>query len=141
MIQTLPILRRGVVYESLDTVELLHHRTQTAVAKIGQANTGMIRRDAKLMHESAAKLRKFSCDDLIERCEAAGDLFLHGSPPLFPGGHSQSPLDYVTHLSATTGLPHALVKRNMFKIHQVLTNMRTILHGLMRGLDLSVINF
>jgi hypothetical protein len=43
-------------------------------------------------------------------------------------------------LSATSGLPHNMVRRNMAKIHNALVNMRTILNGLTRGLDLSVLD-
>jgi acyl-CoA reductase-like NAD-dependent aldehyde dehydrogenase len=46
----------------------------------------------------------------------------------------------VQQLSATTGMPHALVRRNMAKIAGVMTEMRTVLRGLTRGLDLSVLD-
>ena len=38
-------------------------------------------------------------------------------------------------LSATSGLPHVMVRRNMAKIHDALANMRPMLNGLTRGLD------
>ncbi len=50
----------------------------------------------------------------------------------------QSPDDYVSQLSATTGMPHVLVRRNMVKIASVLTRMSTVLGGLTRGLDLGL---
>ena len=43
-------------------------------------------------------------------------------------------------LSRTSGLPHVMVRRNMGKIHHALTHMATVLNGLSRGLDLSVID-
>jgi hypothetical protein len=55
-------------------------------------------------------------------------------------GQTQSPQEYVEALSATSGLPHALVRRNMTKIHQVFTEMPTILRGLTRGMDLNIID-
>ena len=33
-----------------------------------------------------------------------------------------------------------MVRRNMAKIHHALTNMRTVLNGLTRGLDLSILD-
>ena len=33
-------------------------------------------------------------------------------------------------LSATSGLPHVMVRRNMAKIHQALARMKTVLNGL-----------
>ena len=43
-------------------------------------------------------------------------------------------------LSATTGLPHVLVRRNMEKIRGVLDRIETVLAGLTRGLDLAVLD-
>src|SRR5205085_4726812 len=42
--------------------------------------------------------------------------------------------------SATSGLPHVMVRRNMQKIHYALTHMATVLNGLTRGLPLEVID-
>ena len=42
----------------------------------------------------------------------------------------QSPDDYVKQVSATTGLPHVLARRNMRKIRTMLAEMGSVLHGL-----------
>src|SRR6185503_4899850 len=55
-------------------------------------------------------------------------------------GHTQSPQQYIETLSSTSGLPHVMVRRNMEKIHLALTNMKTVLNGLSRGLDLSILD-
>src|SRR5205814_2866043 len=55
-------------------------------------------------------------------------------------GHLQGPEDYVKTLSATSGLPHVMVRRNMQKINYALTHMRTVLNGLTRGLPMEVID-
>jgi len=55
-------------------------------------------------------------------------------------GQTQSPGAYVESLSATSGLPHSLVRRNMAKIQQVFTEMPTILRGLTRGLESAVLD-
>ncbi len=52
----------------------------------------------------------------------------------------QAPGDYVLQLTATTGMPHALVRRNMQRVAGVMREMRTVLRGLTRGLDLSVLD-
>ena len=65
---------------------------------------------------------------------------LFRSLPLGDRGHTQSPQQYVETLSATSGLPWVMVRRNMAKIHHALTHMRTVLTGLTRGLDLSIID-
>ena len=77
--------------------------------------------------------------DLIAISAKAGELFLHGELPLGEG-HLQSAEDYVRTLSATSGLPFVMVRRNMQKIHHALTNMRVVLNGLTRGLPLEVID-
>ena len=51
----------------------------------------------------------------------AADIFFNDSLPL--GDATQSPEEYVTQLSATTGMPFTLVRRNMKKIHAALAEM------------------
>jgi acyl-CoA reductase-like NAD-dependent aldehyde dehydrogenase len=77
---------------------------------------------------------------LLEICSRAGELFMSGTLRLGDKGHTQTADQYVAMLSATSGLPHVLVRRNMNKITQALTQMRTILNGLTRGLDLSILD-
>jgi hypothetical protein len=141
----LPILRQGRVYESLDTAEITSVRTGATVAVISQANAGLIRRDlgrAGGSGPSAAAweaLRAVPTVRLLEIAARAGELFMTAELPLGEGGR-QSPEAYVAVLSETSGLPHSLCRRNMAKIHQVLTEMPGVLRGLTRGLDLSVLD-
>ncbi|MGE0131668.1 MAG: aldehyde dehydrogenase family protein, partial [Blastocatellales bacterium] len=48
--------------------------------------------------------------------------------------------DYVRQLSATTGMPHVLVRKNMSKISGVMAEMKSVLDGLTRGLDLKILD-
>jgi hypothetical protein len=134
---SIPILRHGKVYESLDKTQLTDIRTEVVVAQVSQANAGMIRRDSR--NASRDLLRQIPTEKLIHICQEAGRLFMEEDLPL-GGGTSQSPQSYVECLSATTGMPHALVRRNMQKIHQVFTQMNTILRGLTRGLEWRVLD-
>lgn len=134
----IPVLRRGQVYESLEKVEIKSVRTGESVVKISHANAGIIRRDMRRIGDARAALRKFSCAELVAIAKKAGEHFLHSTLPL--GDQTQSPQDYIEQLSATSGLPHILIRRNMGKIYQVFTEMETILRGLTRGLDLTVID-
>jgi Aldehyde dehydrogenase family len=136
----LPALRRGRPYESLDKTEVRDHRTGEVKATVSQVNAGIIRKDLQRVAESRAALKKFTTAQLIEISAKAGELFLNGTLPLGDKGHTQSPRDYLETLSATSGLPHVMVKRNMAKIHHALTNMKTVLNGLTRGLDLSILD-
>ena len=136
----IPALRRGRPYESLDQLNVLDHRTGRTLVTISQVNAGIIRKDLARIVESRAALKKFTTAQLIEICAKAGELFLNGTLPLGDKGHTQSAQEYLETLSATSGLPHVMVRRNMAKIHHALTNMRTILNGLTRGLDLAILD-
>jgi len=100
-------------------------------------NAGIIRKDLARLAESRAALRQATAEQLLEICRRAGEEFLHGTLPLGDRGDTQSPEQFVETLSATSGLPWRLVRRNMDRIHQALVNMRAILGGLTRGLDLA----
>jgi acyl-CoA reductase-like NAD-dependent aldehyde dehydrogenase len=136
----IPILRHGVPYESLDIIRIPHHRTRATYAGMRQANGGVIRRDLRdgTQADARAALAKLPFEQLLDICRRAADHFLHDTLPL--GDAQQSPDEYVRQLSATTGMPHALVRRNMAKIAGVMTEMRTVLRGLTRGLDLSLLD-
>src|SRR6476659_9308452 len=136
----LPVLRQGKPYQSMDTVEIRGVRTGAQVATVSQANAGLIRRDLRRMEAAREALRAVPAAELLAICARAGEQFMEAALPLGEDGGTQSPGEYVEALSATSGLPHALCRRNMAKIHQVLTQMPTILRGLTRGLDLGVID-
>ena len=136
----IPVIRRGKPYESLDQTKVADHRTGAVLATVSQVNAGIIRKDLGRIAESRAALKKFSVAQLIDISAKAGELFLNGKLAFGDKGHTQGPDDYVNTLSSTSGLPHVMVKRNMAKIHHALTNMRTILNGLTRGLDLTILD-
>ncbi len=136
----LPVLRRGRPYESLDKTNIVDHRTGASLVTLSQVNAGIVRKDLARMGESRAALKKFTTAQLLEICARAGELFLNGSLPLGDQGHAQSAGEYLETLSATSGLPHVMVRRNMAKIHHALTQMRAVLNGLTRGLDLSILD-
>jgi acyl-CoA reductase-like NAD-dependent aldehyde dehydrogenase len=56
------------------------------------------------------------------------------------GNGSQSFDDYVKQLSATTGMPVTYCKTNADKIRRVLAELDTVLAGLTRGLDLTLLD-
>lgn len=136
----IPALRRGKPYESLETSQLSDYRTGTPLVSISQVNAGIIRKDLGRVKEARAALKKFTTAQLLEICAKAGEMMLNGTLPLGTGGQTQSPEQYVETLSSTSGLPHIMVRRNLMKIHYALTHMRTILNGLTRGLDLSILD-
>jgi hypothetical protein len=134
----LPILRRGEPYRSLDVARVPHYRTREAFVEVSQANVGLISRDLLRQSESREALARFHVEELLDLCARAAEFFMHDALPL--GETEQTPQDYVRQLSGTTGLPHALVRRNMEKIRSVLAELRQVLGGLTRGLDLRLLD-
>jgi len=133
-----PILRQGEPYKSLDVARVPHHQTRELFVEISQANSGLIRRDLRDQKTAREKLAGFSTADLIEICSRAADHFLNAPLPL--GDDVQTPDDYVRQVSATTGMPHVLARKNMDKIHGVLAQAGVVLNGLTRNLDWEVLD-
>ena len=136
----LPVLRLGRAYESLDKVEVKDHRTGEVKALVSTVNGGLVKRDLAKIGSARAALKKFTVAQLMEMSAQAGELFLNGTLPFGDRGHTQTAQQYIETLSQTSGLPHVMVKRNMTKIHYALTNMKFVLNGLSRGLDLSILD-
>jgi hypothetical protein len=136
----LPVLRLGRSYESLDKFEVKDHRNGELKATVSSVHAGIIRKDLGNIAASRAALKQFTCAQLIELSARAGEQFLKGTLPCGDRGHTQSPQRYIETLSDTSGLPQVIVRRNMAKIHHALASMKTVLHGLTRGLDLGIID-
>jgi acyl-CoA reductase-like NAD-dependent aldehyde dehydrogenase len=132
----IPILRHGQPYDSLEKVTLTHHATGEPFATVSQANAGMIVRDIRRMDDRI--LESLTLEKLLAICKQAADIFMTATLPLGEG--KQSFDDYVAALSGTTGMPVAYCKANADKIRRVLADMQTILAGLSRGCDLSILD-
>src|SRR5580658_7410156 len=133
-----PILRKGVPYRSLDVVKTPHHRTKETFVELSQANVGLIRRDLLDQKTPREALAKYSTAELIDISKRAADIFFNDTLPV--GDASQSPDEYVTQLSATTGMPFTLVRRNMKKIHAALAEMEQVIAGLTRKIPYEVLD-
>lgn len=134
---TLPVLRWGEPYESLESDEVVHFSTGEPIAKVNQAGGGIIQRDMRKAQRARSVLRQFSCDELVQRVGKAADLFEQQTVPL--GDGQQSPDEFVHAQSASTGLPEHMCRANMSKNSFVLRNMGDILDALTRGLDLNIL--
>jgi acyl-CoA reductase-like NAD-dependent aldehyde dehydrogenase len=115
-----------------------HHQTRELFVEISQANTGLIRRDLRDQRTGREKLAALSTSELIDICARAADHFRSDSLPL--GDDLQTPDDYVRQVSATTGMPHVLARRNMAKICGVLAEIRNVLNGLTRNIDWEILD-
>ncbi|HEX6215019.1 MAG TPA: hypothetical protein VFZ38_09390, partial [Vicinamibacterales bacterium] len=137
----LPILRWGVPYRSVNQVVTPHFRTREPFVSMSQANLGLIRRDLLRQGEARATLQRIPVADLIAMANGAAEHFLNDTLPLDPDSRStQTPQHYVEQVSVTTGMPFSNVRRNMMKVHGVLSKVDEVLAGLTRGLDLSVLD-
>ena len=136
----IPILRQGRVYKSLDTQIVTNVAGTEDIAEVSFACADMIKHDLLKMGEARAALKQFKCNDLVEICKKAADLFLTDTLPVGCNGEMQSPEDYVMHLAATSGLPYSLIRMNMKRLHGVMAQTDVILKGLTRGLDLDVLD-
>ncbi|HWS88308.1 MAG TPA: aldehyde dehydrogenase family protein [Pyrinomonadaceae bacterium] len=134
----IPILRWGEPYRSLQVARAVHYRTREPFVEVSQANVGLIRRDLRSQAEARAALAKFTVEELLAMCARAARHFAEDELPL--GEAAQTPEEYVRQVTATTGMPHALVRRNLVKIRGVLDTMGDVLRGLTRGLDLKVLD-
>lgn len=132
----IPILRAGKPYQSLEVTAVPHFRSGEAVAEVSQANRGLIARDLLQMAERQQILQAFPVRELLRICRGAAKHFREAALPL--GAASQSADDYIAQLSATTGMPQSLCRKNMDKIVLVLEEMEAVLGGLTRGLDLEI---
>lgn len=134
----IPLLRKGLRYKSLDVQRVPHYQTREPFVEISQANIGLIRRD--LLDQAAMKelLSSFSCAQLLKLCAQAAHHF--GEDSLSLGDEEQSPQDYIRQVSATTGLPYVLARKNMEKIRGVLAEIESVVNGLTRNLDLNALD-
>jgi aldehyde dehydrogenase family protein len=134
----IPILRQGEPYTSLDVSRVPHHRTRELFVEVSNANAGLIRRDLRDQSAIRRQLSRFSTAELIAICKRAADSFQNDTLPI--GDSLQSADDYVQQVSATTGLPHVLVRRNMLKIRSMLMEMENVLNGLTRNVAWDVLD-
>jgi len=124
----LPILRQGQPYYSLDVARVAHHRTREPFVEVSQANPGLIRRDLSKQDIPRSLLQKLTTRELVDICARAAEIF------------TDDPADYISQVSATTGLPYVLVERNMLKIKSMLASMESVLNGLTREVDWDILD-
>lgn len=134
----IPILRHGEPYTSLDVAIIPHHQTREMFVEVSQANAGLIRRDLRDQQMARATFARFSTAELVAMCRQAADYFLNETLSL--GTDPQTPEDYVKQVSATTGLPHVMARKNMQKIRSMFAEMENVLNGLTRNIDWDVLD-
>src|SRR5262245_32508312 len=125
---SLPIIRWGETYTSMETSEVVHFATGEPVARMSLANGGMVKRDLRKADHARRKLREIPIPELLKMAKKAGELYLNAELPIGEG--KQSPEQFVKQQSASTGLPEKLCRANMQKNLFVLSQMGEILQAL-----------
>ena len=134
----IPVIRWGKPYESLQQDPVVHFETGETLCTVHQANGGLIQMDLRKQQRARDVLREIPIATLVESCKKAADLYLTATLPL--GNGTQSPQEFCTIQSATTGLPEHMCAANMKKNHFVLSHMGDILEALTRGLPFDVLS-
>ena len=134
---SLPILRWGRPYTSLEQDTVVHFLTGEVLAQVSQANTGLLGRDLRQAQRARDVLTAIPVPDLVAIMKRAADLYLNATLPM--GDGEQSPDDFARQQSASAGLPEHMSKANMKKNHFVLSHMDQILDALTRGLPLDIL--
>lgn len=134
----IPVIRWGKPYESLEKHEVVHFETGEVLAKVHQANGGMLKMDRRFAQRARDLLRQIPIDELLAKCAKAADLYLTATLPL--GDGTQTPDEFCRIQSATTGIPEHMARFNMKKNHFVLAHMKEILEALTRGLPLEILS-
>ena len=88
----IPVLRWGKPYESLEVDEVKHFITGEPIAKVSQANGGIIGRDMRTAHRAREILRQIPIPELLEKVKKAGELYEKGTLPI--GDGTQSPDEF-----------------------------------------------
>lgn len=135
---TLPALRWGKQYKSLENLEVVHFDTGEPIAKIAQVNGGMLQMDYRHATKARKLLKEIPSAELIMRCKKAGQLFESATLPM--GDGTQSVEEFIHQQSASTGLPEHMCASNMKKNAFVLSNIDKILEALTRGLNLDILS-
>jgi acyl-CoA reductase-like NAD-dependent aldehyde dehydrogenase len=134
----IPALRFGKIYTSLEKAQLTHHVTGEPVAEVSQVTGSMIARDLGQVARLHKELAAIPVRDILAIYKKAADLFVNAKLPC--GDAELSFDDYVRNLSATTGSPMAFCRKNAMKVHYVLENVEEVMMGLMRGLDVDMLD-
>ncbi len=134
----IPILRWGRPYPSLELNEVVHFVTGETLARVSQANPGLLAKDFRTAGRAREVLREIPIRQLIQMMTRAAELYRDAALPM--GDGTQSPEDFARQQSASTGLPEHMCRANMAKNHFVLSNMDRILDCLTRGLDLDILS-
>ena len=71
----IPVIRWGKEYESMTKMDVVHFETGETLARVHEANGGLIKMDMKKAKKAREILRQFSIQELVDKCAVAGELY------------------------------------------------------------------
>src|SRR5687768_8467361 len=95
----IPILRWGRPYTSLEQDHVVHFETGETLARVSQANTGLLGRDMRQASRAREVLTEIPIPELIGIMKKAADFYLSAAVPI--GDGEQSPDDFARQQSAS----------------------------------------
>ena len=95
----IPVLRWGRPYTSLEVDNVIHFSTGETLAKVSQANPGLLAKDVRQTQRARDVLCEIPCRDLIGMMKKAADLYKDATLPM--GDGVQSPADFARQLPAS----------------------------------------
>jgi acyl-CoA reductase-like NAD-dependent aldehyde dehydrogenase len=120
----------------MDKIAIVDHATGEPAAEISMANSGIIVRDVHRLQDDV--LESFTMAELIAMCRRAAEIYKNETLPC--GDSMQSFDDYIGQLTSTTGMPVQHCRTNADKIYRVMDEIETVISGLTRGFDLSILD-
>src|SRR5439155_4186029 len=84
----IPVLRWGQPYESLELDNVIHFVTGETLAKVSQANPGLLAKDMKRAQRAREVLLEIPCRELVRRMKQAADLYRDATLPMGDGEQS-----------------------------------------------------
>src|SRR3989442_7024601 len=102
----IPVLRWGRPYTSLEVDNVIHFFTGETLAKVSQANPGLLAKDIRQAQRSRDALLEIPIRDLIGMMKKAGELSKDATLPI--RDCMQSPDDFARQQSASTCLSEHL---------------------------------
>ena len=85
---SLPILRFGRPYKSLDVARAVHYQTREPLAEVSQANLGLIRRDLMQQEAHRAVLARIPAAELVAMGHVPSRVRTERFGPSAPGERS-----------------------------------------------------
>lgn len=135
----IPIKKLGKMGERFDVtagaVSLRRFDTGDVLASLGQSVGGEITLDMR-KYRGTSPFSGMDLDEVQRILSKAADQFMNGTLDI--AGGRQSPDEFVTITSLTTGTPEVIVRRGMEKCAKALRQVRDILRGLASHSDLGI---